>query len=239
MSKPKNLWRCLAFDAVLYPVTISLALLGLPCLLSYCGTRWLSDRYVRLVMFLVHNVLGIRSDFRPKNPIAPGRGRILAVKHQSAWETLALRYYYPNAVGVAKQVLFWLPFGWYMWRLGYIPIDRGGGAKALQKMMRTVRQRLDAGIDVIVYPEGTRRLVGAPPVYKIGIYGLYRYCAAEILPIAHDSGKTWGKRPLHRAAGEVQVLEGKPIAQGLDKAAFMHELERRIEDGCALIARSS
>ena len=231
--KLTNLIRCILFDILFYSVTAIITILGAPSLLTYRSARWVSDFYIHVVMFLVRNVLGIRCHFRPVPPKVNSRGRILAVKHQSAWETLALRYYYPDAVGVAKQTLFWSPFGWYLYRLGFIPVNRAGGSKALQGMMRTVQQRLDSGIDVIIYPEGTRRAVDAPPVYKSGIYGLYRYCRAEVQPIAHNSGYCWGKRALYRCPGVIGMVECAAIAEGLSKEEFMTLLEERIEGTCA------
>ena len=222
-----DFFRALAFDCLFYPLTAIITVLCAPSLLTYRSARWVSDRYIILVMFLIRAVLGIRDEFHPKE--SSGRGRILAVKHQAAWETFALRYYYPNAVGVAKQSLFWSPFGWYLLRLGFIPVNRSGGAKALQGMMRTVQQRLDAGIDVIIYPEGTRRAVDAPPKYKSGIYGLYRYCRAEVLPIAHNAGYFWTRKSWQRRSGAVQMVECPPITQDLAKQEFMHLLEQRIE----------
>lgn len=227
--KMVNIVRSLVFDGLFYPITLAMAILGAPSLLRYSSARWVADRYVVLVMFLIRHVLGIRCDFHATPRAQNTRGRILAVKHQSMWETFALRYYYPDAVGVAKQSLFLSPFGWYLHRLGFIPVNRSGGAKALQKMMRTVQQRLDEGIDVIIYPEGTRTSPSAPPRYKSGIYGLYRYCGAEVLPIAHNSGVFWRKNPLRRHPGEVGMRACPVIAQGLDKQAFMTLLEERIE----------
>lgn len=236
--KLTNLLRCILFDILFYLVTVLITFLGAPSLLTYRSARLVSDFYINVVMFLVRNVLGIYCNFQPMPPKSNGRGRLLAVKHQSAWETLALRYYYPDAVGVAKQTLFWSPFGWYLRRLGFISINRSGGSKALQGMMRGVQQQLDKGVDVILYPEGTRRAVDAPPVYKSGIYGLYRYCRAEVRPIAHNSGYCWGKRALRRCPGEIGMVECAPIAEGLGKEEFMTLLEERIEGACAVLNQS-
>lgn len=240
MNRLPNLLRALAFSFAFHLWIALLAVLCLPLLLSRRLTLCVIDLTMAVVMWLLYSVVGIECHFRPKQPLPRGRGRILAPKHQSAWETMALRYYYPRSVTLAKRSLFRIPFfGWYLWRAGYISINRRGGARMLKKMMDQVNKRLDQGFDVVIYPEGTRRPVGAEPHYKSGIYGLYRYCGVEVMPIALDSGKTWGTRFLHLRAGQVQVMELPVLPQGLGKQEFMQELESRIEQGCKALEESS
>ena len=225
---PLHPFRCLLFDSVLYPSSLAMVVAGLPLLVSRRASVWLSGVWVRWIMACARVILGIDCHFRPRAPRSSSRGRILVVNHQSAWETIALKYYYPDSVGVAKRELFWLPFGWYMRRIGYIPIDRGGSAVALRRMIAQVRDRLDRGMDVVIYPEGTRRPVDASPEYRSGIYGLYHHCDADLLPIVHDSGFTWGRRPFARRSGEVRMREGAVIPGGLDKRDFFAVLEQRL-----------
>ena len=230
-DRPVQPLRCLLYDCLMYPYTLVLATLGLPCLLSKRAVCILADLWLAGFFFLNRHVLGIKCHFQPQPlPRQDGtRGVLIAAKHQSAWETLALRRYYPQAVMVAKRELFLLPFGWYMWRIGFIPLNRGGHAKALKKLICAVKKRLDEGHDVIIFPEGTRRVVGAPPAYKTGIYGLYHHAEVTVLPLALNSGHVWGCRPLYRQPGEVSIAVAEPITVGLNKQDFMHLLQQRIE----------
>ena len=67
---------------------------------------------------------------------------IVMSKHQSAWETIALRGLVRNQQAwVLKRELMWLPvFGWAMATLAPIAIDRKAGRKA-------VRQVIEQGAD--------------------------------------------------------------------------------------------
>ena len=63
-------------------------------------------------------------------------------------------------------------FGFYM-KYGMIPVDREAHAKALKDMLRKSRDVIAKGRQIVIYPEGTRQELGAPPDYKPGIAAMY------------------------------------------------------------------
>ncbi|MBR7551917.1 1-acyl-sn-glycerol-3-phosphate acyltransferase, partial [Mycobacterium tuberculosis] len=83
----------------------------------------------------------------------------------------------------------WIPlFGWYASRMGMTPIDRARRGEALKGLVVKVKAAVAAGRQVIIYPEGTRRPVGAEPQYKFGIAMLYRETKVPVVPVALNTG---------------------------------------------------
>jgi 1-acyl-sn-glycerol-3-phosphate acyltransferase len=86
---------------------------------------------------------------------------IVLSNHQSAWETLALRYILPPQVVLLKQSLVWLPiWGWALGSLKSIVIDRENQSAALRILLEKGTAYLKQGLWVIIFPEGTRTAAG-------------------------------------------------------------------------------
>ena len=60
---------------------------------------------------------------------------LVASKHMSMWDTLALYLALDDPAIVLKRELLRIPFyGWFLWKAAAIAIDRSAGASALRKM---------------------------------------------------------------------------------------------------------
>src|ERR1700742_33402 len=74
------------------------------------------------------------TDMRVKGPVPRG-GVLVASKHMSMWDTLALYIVLDDPAIVLKRSLLRIPFyGWDFGKAAAIPIDRSAGAKALRRM---------------------------------------------------------------------------------------------------------
>ena len=130
-------------------------------------------------------------------------------------------------------------FGLYLIVSRQIAIDRARGRRALQQIADAARPVLAAGRQVFIYPEGTRRLPGAPPKYKQGAAALYVETGAICLPVALNTGLFWRRRGFLRRPG-VAVIEYLPvISPGLDRAAFAERLQSSIESACDRLNREA
>src|SRR5436190_16475281 len=90
---------------------------------------------------------------------------------------------------ILKRELLWIPFfGWYAWKGGMIPVDRGRGSQALMAMTARARSELERGRQILIFPEGTRRAPDAAPGYKYGVVHLYAETGTACLPLALNSG---------------------------------------------------
>ncbi len=229
-----NLLRAIAFNIYLQIWTISMALVFGPTLLL--PSNWVmrfAKVWARGVVFGCSVFLGVRAEIRGIEHLKDKRV-VLAAKHQSAWETIKLSTIVDLPATVLKRELAKMPvYGYYFRRAGMIPIDRELGGKAVRDMIRLSRERLDQGRTVIVYPEGTRTAIGEKPRYFPGVAGLYRSLGVPIVPVALNSGLYWRKGSFTKIPGRVIIEILPPIPPGLDRKAFLRELEERIETATA------
>jgi 1-acyl-sn-glycerol-3-phosphate acyltransferase len=169
----------------------------------------------------------------------PPRASLIASKHMTMWDTIALFYVLGDPVFVLKRELMRVPFyGWYAQRVGMIPVDRTAGGAALRAMTKAVRRALSLGLSIIVFPEGTRRKIGAPPDYKSGIAALYQRLDVACVPVALNSALFWtGPSGFLKKRGRIVLQFLPPIASGMKRQDFMHVLEDRIETATAELVR--
>jgi 1-acyl-sn-glycerol-3-phosphate acyltransferase len=81
----------------------------------------------------------------------------------------------------------------------------------------------------VIFPEGTRVAPGAKQPYHPGVAALYRHLGCPVVPVALNSGVFWGRRSFVKRPGRIVVEFLPPIEPGLDRNAFMAELEGRLE----------
>jgi 1-acyl-sn-glycerol-3-phosphate acyltransferase len=213
-------------------VTTILSLIFLPVLiLPRAATVWLARIWSRATFWGLKIFAGIDWEIRGTAPRGPV---LVAAKHMSMWDTLAL-YLALNAPAIVlKRELLRIPFyGWFLWKVTAIPIDRAAGASALRKMADAARDVLREGRPILIFPEGTRKKPGEAPDYKPGVAGLYGLLDVPCVPVALNSGVYWTgffKRP-----GTIVLEFLEPIAPGLKRRDFMALLERRIETATAAL----
>jgi 1-acyl-sn-glycerol-3-phosphate acyltransferase len=187
----------------------------------------------RTSVWLLRVICGTRVEFRgldrlPKGPL------IVAAKHQSTWETFALLRHFSDFTFIVKRELMWIPiFGWCMAKGRMIPVDRGAGSQALNKMTKQAREEIRTGRQLVIFPEGTRRSPGAEPRYKFGVAHLYAEIGVPCVPVALNAGLFWPRRALLRLPGTIVVEFLEPIPPGLDKDTFFKRLQADIETATA------
>jgi 1-acyl-sn-glycerol-3-phosphate acyltransferase len=191
------------------------------------GTLWL----LKHVVDIDHRIVG--AEHLPATPA------IYASKHQSAWETLFLSRYLNFPAFVLKKELLSIPlFGWFLKRSGMIAVDRKAGASALRQMARQATATLESGRSILIFPEGTRVAPGDSRPYQPGVAALYTQQKVQVVPVALNSGLFWGRRAFVKKPGTIVVEILPPIQPGLDRKAFMPELESRIETAARALAQA-
>lgn len=181
-------------------------------------------------MFLVRWVLGVKMVIKGRENI-PAHPVLVLAKHQSAWETVALQEIFIPTVFVLKQELLKIPFfGWGLAALRMIAIDRNAGKEALRQMLEQGKDRLEKGIWVVVFPEGTRVPPGQKVRYKPGAAYLATKTGTPVLPVAHNAGEVWPKKALFIRPGTITVSIGPAIeTRGLKDAQVNAAVEAWIE----------
>ena len=214
--------RSFVFAVWLYGSLLVVAVGGLPTLLG--PRRWAlipARTWIRCVVWGLKTMVGIRIEVRglEHRPVGPA---IMACKHQGMLDIMETFLTLDGPCFVLKRELASIPiFGWYCSRLRMIPVDRGAGSPAVKALVREARERLDEGLQVLIFPEGTRRPPGAPAAYKSGVAALYRDLEMPVTPMATNSGQCWPARGFIRYPGLV-VFEFLPaIPHGMKRASFM------------------
>jgi 1-acyl-sn-glycerol-3-phosphate acyltransferase len=223
--------RSLLYNIVFYVVTAVMLIATLPVFffLPQSAAMSVVRNWARLCIYLLGVITGTRAEIRGLENIPPG-GAIVASKHQSAWETMALVPMLANPTIVMKKEIRWFPiFGQYTIKTGMIHVDRHGKAAALRALSERAREELDEHRQIIIFPEGTRRTPGAPPDYQTGIALLYRSLDTPVVPVALNSGLYWPRRSFLRYPGTILVEFLPPIPPGLDSRTFLTRLESIIE----------
>lgn len=166
----------------------------------------------------------------------PDSSCIIMSKHQSAWETIALRGLLPsNQAWVLKRELMFVPiFGWALAVVNPIAIDRKSGRHAIKQVIAQGLERLAQNRNVIIFPEGTRVAPGTKKRYGIGGGMLAEKADYPVIPIAHNAGVFWRRRGLKKYPGTIQVVIGEPIStDGKNASEIMQSVENWIEDQVA------
>lgn len=228
------LLRSLLFNVAFYVFTAVMALLGLPMLLA--PRRWAAAfgrAWALGVLQLLGWCTGLTHEVRGAANL-PSGPTIIAMKHQSAWDTLAVPVVFPDPAIVLKRELMMIPFyGWYLWKAGMIAVDRGAGASALKRMVTSGEHVAGEGRVIVIFPEGTRTAPGAQQPYQPGVAALYRQLGLPLVPVAVNSGVFWGRRHFAKRPGRITIEILPPIPPGGDRHAVMAELEGRIETATA------
>jgi 1-acyl-sn-glycerol-3-phosphate acyltransferase len=222
--------RSALFNIAVYLSFLVQAVLFSPVLILPERFVWpVARRWIRSSLWLYRVIVGTGDEIRGRENIPTG-GFLVASKHQSAWETLRLVELFPRPSFILKRELLWVPlFGWYAWRLGVIPIDRGKRSKALASMVAGARRAIAEERQIIIFPEGTRRPPLAPPDYRYGVTRLYRDLGVSCLPVAVNSGLFWPRRSFVHRRGTIVLACLEPIPPGHPPDRFAAELEEAIE----------
>jgi 1-acyl-sn-glycerol-3-phosphate acyltransferase len=219
-------------------ISLVLNIAGLPLLIfPWRATVWAANKWARLILFGLDHIAGMKMEVR--GPVPKGAA-LIAAKHFSTWETIALLAILDAPAIVIKRELLWIPlYGWYSIKQRMIPIDRSAGASAIRRMHAAAKRAIDGRQPIVIFPEGTRKKPGAPPDYKPGVAALYSLLGLPCIPLAHNSGLFWMGWFL-RKPGTIVVEFLEPIAPGLKRQELMSQLEARLEGATnALLKRTT
>ncbi|MBL8698982.1 MAG: 1-acyl-sn-glycerol-3-phosphate acyltransferase [Alphaproteobacteria bacterium] len=223
--------RSLIFNACFFALTGVLAVASVPLLLvDRHGLRRMGIFWARATLLLLRVVVGARLEVRGGQLFG---GRVVAAKHQSAIDTMLFYLLASDPAYVMKAELMAVPiYGRLSRHQKMIVVDRKGGASALKRMMRDAQDAVDAGRQIVIFPQGTRTAPGADASavpYQPGVAALYQALKLPVTPVALNSGIVWGRRSFAKRSGTIIVEILPDIPAGLPRAEFMRTLEAAIE----------
>jgi 1-acyl-sn-glycerol-3-phosphate acyltransferase len=223
--------RSLVYNFLFYVLLVFWVIVGIPTYLMPRSAIMSVARYwARSSIWLLRVICSIKVEYRglekiPKGPL------IVASKHQSMWETFALLQFFDQPLFIVKRELKWIPlFGWYLIKSDMIAVNRGAGGRSLLTMARRAGEQVRRGRQLIIFPEGTRTAVGAPPRYKAGVAQIYVDCGVTCLPVALNSGLFWPRRTFMRYPGTLVVEFLDPLPPSMSRDEFTARVSGVIEE---------
>ncbi|MEO0569723.1 MAG: lysophospholipid acyltransferase family protein [Pseudomonadota bacterium] len=230
--------RSFFFVAQIYFMMLPLGILFLPwALFDRRGANVACKTWCRWTIWTARWMIGLRTEVRG----TPPKEECLVVgKHQSFLDIILIFSSLPAGKFIMKRELMYAPIlGQYGLRLGCVPVDRGKRSQAIQKMVEDVEAGKQAPGQLIIYPQGTRIPPGVNAPYKIGSAVLYEELGQRCFPVACNVGLFWPKKGIMRKPGTAVVEFLPPIEAGMDRDAFMADLEDQIESNSNRLMRQA
>jgi len=186
--------------------------------------------------FLLKYICGIHVKVEGLEHI-PDAPCVVVAKHQSTWETAQLPLVLPIFAWVLKKELMYIPlFGWALYALDAIAIQRSNPREALKQVNALGLKTLKSGRSVVIFPEGTRSAVGVTGNYQPSAMMLAKKAEVAILPVAHNAGICWPKGTILKYPGTITIRILPPISaadvQSRKRADLLDECKTRIEETC-------
>ncbi|MDO6563653.1 lysophospholipid acyltransferase family protein [Amphritea sp. 1_MG-2023] len=207
--------RATLFYIGFYPVTILFAAF---CLL----VGWALPFRPRFKLFTLMNYFsmawlylccGVKYRIEGRENLPQGQAYVVVANHSSEWETLFLQTLIRPQSTVLKQELLKIPFfGWALAMLKPIALDRSKRRGALKQLLTQGKARLEDGINVVIFPQGTRVATGKLGKFNKGGAMLAASAQVPVVPLAHDAGLFWPGKSYVKYPGTVTVRIGTAVA---------------------------
>lgn len=180
--------------------------------------------WLRLTCGISYQISGHHS--RPDTPV------IVLSNHQSTWETIFLYQFFTPCCPILKKELLDIPFwGWALRLQKPIAIDRSKPREAGKSLLTQGAQRIQEGISILVFPEGTRSKAGTLGKFSRGGAQLAAATSTPVVPVLHNAGEFWPAGSSQKKPGVIQVYIGEVISsEGKDPKVLAAEFEVWVEE---------
>lgn len=217
-----------ALATLVYGLLVPLIML-LPALVAHriiVTWCWLIVRWLRLTCGVRYQIIG-------KENLTNIKGNcVILAKHQSTWETFKLQSLCWPCATILKKELLSIPFfGWGLRCLQPIAIDRSNPREALKQVKQQGIARLQSGLNVLLFPEGTRMAPGEKGKYARSGADIALAAGVPIVPVALNAGHLWPPGEFVKQPGLVTVVIGEAIAtEGKTSRELTEQTEQWIEN---------
>jgi 1-acyl-sn-glycerol-3-phosphate acyltransferase len=193
----------------------------------HCGTVW-------AWCLCRANLTWVR--VRGREHAKPGQSYVIMSNHQSHFDVLAFYGHWGRQFRwIMKEELRKVPgLGWGCAAVGHIFVDRSDREKAIASM-RAAGSRLEKGVSVMIFPEGSRSRDGRMQPFKKGGFMMALELGLPILPVSISGSRH--VLPGHTTRllpGNVRITVHEPI----DVASRSLEDRARLMDEVAAVIRS-
>ena len=191
ISRSILFWINIVFSVLIFgPVTF---LVGI---ISYDLCLYLSKKWCRYNLFFLKYICLLSYNFDDHEIKT---SKIIISRHQSTWETFFFMAYIDYPIFILKKELLMIPlFGWCLYLLKHISIDRSDGASSLKKIMQSCDEHIQENRTIIIFPEGTRSLFGTKAKLKRGVFKILESVKTKSHIVNHTAGQYWNNSFLIR-----------------------------------------
>lgn len=174
-------------------------------------------------------IAGITVEIRGRERL-PEEPAVIAAKHQSWGDGFVMLSQVARIAFVAGDHLLKFPLvPRILKKIGAICLSNQGGDEARARLQEGIEELKADPRDVLIYPEGHLSAPGEKHRYRTGVWRLYEGLGRPCTPVATSLGLGWDRQRFIKRKGRVVLEFLKPIQPGMDKDAFMEELESVIE----------
>lgn len=198
------IWPLVIVTTVFWGLTATLLATVSQRLAHHCGTAW---------AWLLARASLVRVVVTGRELAPAGQSFVILTNHQGAYDILALYGYLRRQFRwVMKAELRRIPFlGWACQAIGHIFVDRGNSRAAVASL-DAARSKLQDGVSVLIFPEGTRSVDGRLLPFKKGGFVMARQLGLPILPVSiSGSAQVLPPRCLFPRPGTIRVALHPPV----------------------------
>jgi 1-acyl-sn-glycerol-3-phosphate acyltransferase len=189
---------------------------------SYTICLFISKLWCRYNLFILKNICSLH--YETNGPDINSHSIVIS-RHQSAWETIFLAAYIKRPIFILKRELLMIPlFGWCLYLLKNISINRSDGVSSLKKIMKACNKHIDNDRTLIIFPEGTRVNYGKNIEIKKGVLRILDALKLPSIIINHNAGKFWSKDSFLIKPGTI-VIETLSLPYNVDHLISKNKIQ--------------
>jgi len=191
-------------------------------IISYPICLYISKLWCRYNLFILKNICSL--SYEINGPDINSHSIVIS-RHQSAWETIFFAAYIKRPIFILKRELLMIPlFGWCLYLLKNISINRSDGVSSLKKIMKACDEHIDNDRTLIIFPEGTRVNYGKNIEIKKGVLKILDALKLPSIIINHNAGKFWSKDSFLIKPGTV-VIETISLPYNADQLISKNKIQ--------------
>ena len=223
--------KSLIFNIFLYTGLILIFILAIPTLfLPNKFTLYFGRFSANYIVIILRLFLNTKVIFHGLENLKKVDKFFVASAHQSMFETFILQIPLDGPIFILKKELLSIPlFGWYLKKIGSIPIIRETTTKENLNFFDKIKNTIyKENRPLLIFPQGTRIKFGEETAFKKGVGKIYNSLNLPCVPVALNSGKIWPKNSFLKYDGDINISFLEPIMPGKNKDEFIKELENKI-----------